>query len=120
MERATGCLQLCGGQECGIEAAIHAMRSAYERNDVHGVIFADASNVFNRLNREVQYAAKTPSHCRLMKRNGTGCLMKRNGPFTIRSSSVRGPCVFSVRFESVLIKYYYIRIALSALTHGSL
>ena len=53
VERATGCLQLCGGQECGIEAAIHAMRSAYERNDVHGVIFADASNAFNRLNREV-------------------------------------------------------------------
>ena len=34
--------------------------------------------------------------------------MKRNGPFTIRSSSVRGPCIFAVRFESVLIKYYYI------------
>ena len=55
-----------------------------------------------------------------MKRNGTGRLMKRNGPFTIRSSSVRGPCVFAVRFESVLIKYYYIRIALSALARGSL
>ena len=46
--------------------------------------------------------------------------MKRNGPFTIRSSSVRGPCVFVVRFESVLIKYYYIRTALSALARGSL
>ena len=33
----------------------------------------------------------------------TGRLMKRNGPFTIRSSSIRGPCVFAVRFESVLI-----------------
>ena len=54
------------------------------------------------------------------ERNGTGRLMKRNGPFTIRSSSVRGPCVFAVRFESVLIKYYYIRTALSALAHGSL
>ena len=54
------------------------------------------------------------------ERNGTGRLMKRNGPFTIRSSSVRGPCVFAVRFESVLIKYYYIRTALSALGRGSL
>ena len=54
------------------------------------------------------------------ERNGTGRLMKRNGPFTIRSSSVQGPCVFAVRFESVLIKYYYIRTALSALAHGSL
>ena len=51
----------------------------------------------------VRYAPKKTSRCRLMKRNGTGRLMKRNGPFTIRSSSVRGPCVFSVRFESVLI-----------------
>ena len=32
--------------------------------------------------------AKNPSRCRLMKRNGTG-----------RSRSVRGPCVFSVRFN---------------------
>ena len=31
---------------------------------------------------------------------------ERNGPFTIHSSSVRGPCVFAVHFESVLIKYY--------------
>ena len=54
------------------------------------------------------------------ERNGTGRLMKRNGPFTFRSSSVQGPCVFAVRFESVLIKYYYIRTALSALAHGSL
>ena len=68
----------------------------------------------------VQYTAKKPSRSRLMKRNGTGRLRKRNGPFTIRSSSVRGPCVFAVRFESVLIKYYYIRTALSALAHGSL
>ena len=49
-----------------------------------------------------------------------GKKMKRNGPFTIRSSSVRGPCVFAVHFESVLIKYYYIRTALSALARGSL
>ena len=55
--------------------------------------------------------AQKTSRCRLMK---------RNGPFTIRFSSVRGPCVFAVRFESVLIKYYYIRIALSALARGSL
>ena len=68
----------------------------------------------------IRYAPKKPSRCRLMKRNGTGHLMKRNGSFTIRSSSVRGPCLFSIRFESVLIKYYYIRIVQSALARGSL
>ena len=65
---------------------------------------------------EVQYTPENTSRCRLMKRNGTGRLMKRDGPFTIRSSA----CVFSVHFESVLIKYYYIRIAQSALARGSL
>ena len=56
-----------------------------------------------------------------MRQKNSRCrLMKRNGPFTIRSSSVRGPCVFAVRFESVLIKYYYIHIALSASATRSL
>ena len=59
--------------------------------------------------------------CGKKKKKTSRCrLMKRNGPFTIRSSSIRGPCVFAVRFESVLIKYYYNRIALSALARGSL
>ena len=53
IENAAGCLQLCGGQESGIEAAIHAMQTAYDQNDVEGVLFADASNAFNSLNRQV-------------------------------------------------------------------
>ena len=42
-------------------------------------------------------------------------------PFEVRAYwAVRGLCVFSVRFESVLIEYYYILIAQSALARGSL
>ena len=28
IQEAAGCLQLCAGQECGVEAAIHAMQQA--------------------------------------------------------------------------------------------
>ena len=53
IEDAVGCLQLCGGQESGIEAAIHAMRNAFSEDSTEGALFADASNAFNRLNRSV-------------------------------------------------------------------
>ena len=51
VQRATGYIQLCAGQECGSEAAIHAMREVFSNDDNHGVLLADASNVFNCLNR---------------------------------------------------------------------
>ena len=51
IQRAAGSLQLCAGQPCGIEAAIHAMRSIYEDPDTDGVLLVDARNAFNCLNR---------------------------------------------------------------------
>ena len=52
IREATGSLQLCGGQECGIEAAIHAMHDTFGAEDVDAVLLMDATNAFNRLNRE--------------------------------------------------------------------
>ena len=46
-------MQLCAGQECGIEAGIHAMQAAFENDDTDGILMADAANAFNRLNRQV-------------------------------------------------------------------
>eukprot|EP00117_Sycon_ciliatum_P006370 scpid108431/ scgid9934/ len=43
---------MCGGQECGIEAATHAMHDTFSKEDVDAVLIADTSNAFNRLNRE--------------------------------------------------------------------
>ena len=51
MQRATGYIQLCAGQECGSEAAIHAIREVFSNNGNQGVLLADASNAFNCLNR---------------------------------------------------------------------
>ena len=52
IEQAAGSLQLCAGQECGIEGAIHAMYQIHHRDDdVHGVLLADTSSALNCLNR---------------------------------------------------------------------
>ena len=53
VESAVGCLQLCGGQECGVEAAIHAVKTTFDDDHTEGVLFADATIAFNRLNRAV-------------------------------------------------------------------
>ena len=50
MESA-GCLQLCAGQKAGCEAAAHAMREIFEETSTDAVLFVDASNAFNSMNR---------------------------------------------------------------------
>ena len=49
---SSGSLQLCGGQKAGCEAAVHAMNEIYEAEETDAVLFIDASNAFNSLNRE--------------------------------------------------------------------
>ena len=53
VQDTSGCLQLCGGQISGIEAAVHAVRTAFESDENEAVLLADASNAFNSLNRQV-------------------------------------------------------------------
>ena len=50
---AAGNLQLCAGQEAGCEAAIHVMESLFHSSTTQAVLLANASNVFNSLNRNV-------------------------------------------------------------------
>ena len=51
VQDTSGCLQLCGGQISGIEAAVHVVRTAFESEENEAVHLVDASNAFNSLNR---------------------------------------------------------------------
>eukprot|EP00117_Sycon_ciliatum_P033528 scpid19357/ scgid25783/ len=53
IQRAAGSLQLCAGQDGGVEAAIHAMNDLHQLDDTEAILLADATNAFNCLNREV-------------------------------------------------------------------
>ena len=52
MEFAAGPLQTCSGLKGGIEAAIHAMRLTFEKENTEAVLLVDAENAFNNLNRK--------------------------------------------------------------------
>ena len=53
LQDAVGSLQLCAGQDAGCEAAFHAMNHIFTEDDTEAVILVDATNAFNRLNRQV-------------------------------------------------------------------
>ena len=46
-------MQLSVGQEGGAEAAVHAMRDLYDDENTEGLLFVDADNTFNNMNRYV-------------------------------------------------------------------
>ena len=53
IQSAGGCLQTCTGLKSGIEAAIHAANSAWNKDSTECLLQVDADNAFNRLNRKV-------------------------------------------------------------------
>ena len=52
VKAAAGSVQLCAGQDAGVEAAVHAMRSVFEDERTEAVLLVDASNAFNSINRK--------------------------------------------------------------------
>ena len=50
LQKSVGSLQLCAGQDAGCEAAVHSMSHIFKETEA--MIFVDASNAFNRLNRQ--------------------------------------------------------------------
>ena len=46
-------IQLCLGQKCGIEHAIHTLREEFDADESCSILLIDASNAFNLLNRKL-------------------------------------------------------------------
>ena len=53
IRRAVGPIQLCGGFESGCEAAFRATYDIFKDDNTEAMLFVDASNAFNQLNRKV-------------------------------------------------------------------
>ena len=53
IQDAAGSVQLCAGQKCGTEAAVHTMNLAFKDDNCEAVLLVDAMNAFNTLNRQV-------------------------------------------------------------------
>ena len=51
--KITGNLQLCAGQEAGVEAAVHAVHILFHDESTDAAILVDAKNAFNCLNQQV-------------------------------------------------------------------
>ena len=52
IKQVAGCSQLCAGMEAGCEVGVHAMRKIFDNPSCEAVLFADATNAFNCLNRQ--------------------------------------------------------------------
>ena len=53
LQNAVDSIQLCTGQDAGCEAAVHTMAQIFDDDDTEAMIFVDASNAFNRVNRQI-------------------------------------------------------------------
>ncbi|XP_057302766.1 uncharacterized protein LOC130636933 [Hydractinia symbiolongicarpus] len=51
--KAAGSLQVCAGQNAGVEAAVNAMHDNFDNDDTEAVLLIDAENAFNSINRKV-------------------------------------------------------------------
>ena len=52
LQDSIGSIQLCAGQDAGCEAAVHSMEKVFADENTEAMILVDASNAFNRLNRQ--------------------------------------------------------------------
>ena len=54
----TGTLQVCSGQEAGIEVAIHSNAMMYEDENTAAILLVDASNAFNLFYRQGRHFSR--------------------------------------------------------------
>ncbi len=52
IQEVAGSVQLCACQMSGTEAAVHAVRTIFNKDDAEAILLVDASNTFNSQNRQ--------------------------------------------------------------------
>ena len=57
IQAVAGSCQWCAGQIAGVEAAVHAVRSSFDLDDIEGVLLVDVSNAFNALSAAALYTS---------------------------------------------------------------
>lgn len=57
--KAVGDLRLFGGQDAGYEAAVNLMHGIFGTNKTEAVLFVDAENTFNSINRQIFFCIKS-------------------------------------------------------------
>ena len=70
--KATGPLQLCAGQDAGIEVAIQAVYEMFNKESTEAVLMEATSNAFNAINRKA-YLHNTKTICRSMSTYVNNC-----------------------------------------------
>ena len=55
IQLAAGALQTCAGQNAGAEAAVHAMKNLFEKEDTEAVLLVVANNAFTGLTVKLPY-----------------------------------------------------------------
>ena len=88
--------QLCLGQKCGIEYAIHTLRDQYSKTSADAVLLIDAENAFNSLNRKLalKHIKNTcPSLLTAIKNsysNSSKLFVNKKKPSTLKKGQPRG------------------------------
>ena len=57
--KAVGDLRLFGEQDAGYEAAVNLMHDIFGTNKTEAVLFVDAENTFNSINRQIFFCIKS-------------------------------------------------------------
>ena len=114
IQQATGSTQLCAGQPCGFEAAIHTMRSIYGDPDTDGILLDRRAECFNALSRQ-QLCEISNGSARKSRPSGLIYTVSRqsfllSAAYSIKWGNQPGRTLFDVRVlppkRSLYTEYY--------------
>ena len=85
---AAGSLQVCAGQEAGLEAAIYAIYDVYQQDETKAVLLVNADNAFNSINRKAMLH-NTSITCPLITTIIANCYMEPARLFLVGNHEIK-------------------------------